>query len=89
MHLDINNFSTYKKAIDLIALPEKKFNISDININENLEVILKNINSDILELNFEPNISFEYFVQKKLINQLNILIFVFLIIMIIFLLLII
>ena len=66
MHIDINNFSTYKKAIDLIALPEKKFNISDININENLEVILKNINSDILELNFKPNPSFEYFVQKKI-----------------------
>ena len=66
MHIDINNFSTYKKAIDLIALPEKKFNISDININENLEVILKTINSDILELNFEPNPSFEYFVQKFL-----------------------
>ena len=83
MHIDINNFSTYKKAIDLIALPEKIFNISDINNTDNLEVILKNINSDTLELNFEPDASFEYFVQKKLINLLNLLIFVFLIIMII------
>ena len=52
MHIDINNFSTYRKAIDLIALPEKTFNISDINNSENLEVILKTINSDTLELNF-------------------------------------
>ena len=66
MHIDINNFSTYKKAIDLIALPEKIFNISDINNTDNLEVILKNINSDTLELNFEPDASFEYFVQKKI-----------------------
>tara|TARA_Y100000591_G_scaffold328324_1_gene354581 strand:+ start:558 stop:1139 length:582 start_codon:yes stop_codon:yes gene_type:complete len=66
MHLDINNYSTYKKGIDLIALPERKFNISDINNTENLEVILKTINSDILELNFEPDPSFEYFVQKKI-----------------------
>jgi len=66
MHIDINNFSTYKKAIDLIALPEKIFNISDINNTDNLEVILKTINSDTLELNFEPDASFEYFVQKKI-----------------------
>ena len=66
MHIDINNFSTYRKAIDLIALPEKTFNISDINNSENLEVILKTINSDTLELNFEPDASFEYFVKKKI-----------------------
>ena len=36
MHIDINNFYTYKNAIDLIALPEKKFNISDINIKKSM-----------------------------------------------------
>ena len=44
----------------------KTFNISDINNSENLEVILKTINSDTLELNFEPDASFEYFVKKKI-----------------------
>ena len=72
MYLDIGNFKTYKDAINIIALPDKIIKLFDIDSNVDTEILLKHIDCDFLNINFEPNSNFENFTKNKITKAIDI-----------------